>query len=56
MSEESSAQPAVVPAPSDASMARPDVPVNEVKEAHVALHADNGVNKTPATPKAKGMH
>jgi hypothetical protein len=55
MSEELSAQAATVPAPPDASMARPDGPVNEAKEADVALPTDNGVNDAAATTRVTGM-
>jgi hypothetical protein len=36
-------------------MARSDGAVNEVKEAGIALSADNAVNETPATTEIKGI-
>jgi hypothetical protein len=56
MSDETAAQSAVVPAPPDASMARSDGAVNEVKEADIALSGDNAVNETPATTEIKGIY
>jgi hypothetical protein len=56
MSDETNAQSAAVPAPPDASMARSDGAVNEVKEAGIALSADNTVNETPATTEIKGIY
>jgi hypothetical protein len=56
MSDETTAQSAAIPAPPDASMARSDGVVNEVKEAGIALSTDNAVNETPATTEIKGIY
>ena len=56
MSDETTAQSTAVPARPDASMARSDGAVNEVKEAGIALSADNAVNEIPATTEIKGIY
>lgn len=56
MSDETTAQSAAVPSPLDASTARSDGAVNEVKEAGIAPSADNAVNETPATTEIKGIY
>jgi len=56
MSDETTAQSAAVPAPPDATMARSGGVVNEVKEAGIALSADNAVNETSTTTEIKGIY
>jgi hypothetical protein len=55
MSDETTTQSAVVPAPPDASIARSDGAVKEVKEAATALSADNAMNDTATTTEIKGI-